>query len=69
MQYVGIDVGKETCALVIVNEFGDKQTSLEITNDPTGFEELEDHLEPDAVLALEACPYAFSLYRYFQREC
>lgn len=68
MQYVGIDVGKETCALVIVNEFGDKQTSVAIPNNPNGFEELEDQLASDAVLALEACPYAFPLYRFFQRE-
>lgn len=68
MQHVGIDVGKEHCALVIVNEFGDKQTSLTIPNNPDGFDELDDHLDPTAVLALEACPYAFPLYRYFQRQ-
>lgn len=63
LQHVGIDVGKETCAIAIVNDEGTLEDETTLPNTPDGHQRLEDLVnEEDARFALEACSYAFPLH-------
>jgi transposase len=61
-QHVGVDVGKETCA--IVDNQGDPQDELETAKTPDGFDELLTRVDDDARFAFEACSYAFPLHEH-----
>jgi transposase len=66
MQYAGIDTGKTHCAAHIKNDHGETTATLQIPNNPTGYQRLDDHLEEPAELAAEASTYTQPLAQHFR---
>lgn len=66
MLYVGIDVGKNDCAVHMTNAEGTQTETFTIENTPTGYAHLLKRLDEPAHLALEASTYAMPVYEYFR---
>lgn len=66
MDYLGIDIGKDHCAVHRLDEQGTTTETFSITNNPTGYAELHDRLDEKAHLAVEASSYTLPLYEHFR---
>lgn len=67
MHYVGIDVGKDRCAVHRLDETGTHRDAFQIPNDAAGYRDLDDRLDEPAHLAVEACSYTLPLYEHFRQ--
>jgi hypothetical protein len=67
MHYVGIDVGKDHCAVHRLDEEGTTTETFQIANNEAGYRDLEARLDEEAHLAMEACSYTLPLYEHFRQ--
>lgn len=65
MRYVGIDIGKKTCSVTLVNEKGKAVGQLDIENAKPGWTKLGRRLKIGDRLVIEAGTYAYPIHDYF----
>jgi transposase len=66
MHYIGLDIGKDHCAVHRLDEQGTTTETFSIDNDPAGYQDLADRLDEPAHLAMEACSYTMPVYERFR---
>jgi transposase len=64
MQYVGIDLGKDTCSASILDEQGNTKKYLEFRNQEEGWKQLIKKIDKNAKIAMEAGTIMYPIYDY-----
>lgn len=64
MEWVGIDLGADSCSVSIVDEQGATKRYLEVANKEEGWRMLTELFEQEAEIAMEASTAAYPLYDY-----
>lgn len=64
MEYVGIDIGLDTCSASIVDEQGNRKRYLEFENREEGWNKLVESMEDGAEIAMEASTAMYPIYDY-----
>lgn len=64
MEWIGIDLGVDSCSVSIVDEQGTTKKYLEVANNEEGWRMLTEQIELNAAMAMEASTAAYPIYDY-----